>query len=164
MLHFIHNSLTECYHTYYFNILLNGVVNLDRLSGAWYCISWPAKGCSSYTHILSRYKGSSNTWLGSSAVQHECKLKGGGIRLCEIFLLKVSTSLYLFLNYFLNIPKIFFKAPVQLLFYDKTLIWTGSFRLLGQPVKTYLTDLEGSALFSQIMNILSFKLYHWELN
>ena len=33
----------------------NGVVHLDQLSGAWYCISRPAIGCLSYTHILSRY-------------------------------------------------------------------------------------------------------------
>ena len=29
----------------------NGVVNLDQLLVAWYCISQPANGCSSYTHI-----------------------------------------------------------------------------------------------------------------
>ena len=36
-------------------IWLNGVVHLNWLSGAQYCISRPAKGCSSYTHILSQY-------------------------------------------------------------------------------------------------------------
>ena len=35
-------------------VSLNGVVYLDRLSGAQYHISQPAKGYSSYTHILSR--------------------------------------------------------------------------------------------------------------
>ena len=35
-------------------ILTNGVVYLDRLSNARYCISQPANGCTSYTHILSQ--------------------------------------------------------------------------------------------------------------
>ena len=34
-----------------FLISSNGVVYLDWLSGAPHCISWPANGCSSYTHI-----------------------------------------------------------------------------------------------------------------
>ena len=32
-------------------ILWNGVAYLDRLSGAYHCMSRPANGCSSYTHI-----------------------------------------------------------------------------------------------------------------
>ena len=48
------------YHTITCYTLLNNIVkwgcNLDRLSGARYCISRPAIGCLSYTHILSRKK------------------------------------------------------------------------------------------------------------
>ena len=70
-IHFIHISLVECYYTFnnkdhwdpglftFLHITLqssNGVLYLDRLSGAQHCISWPAIGCSSYTHILSRYQ------------------------------------------------------------------------------------------------------------
>ena len=56
-LHFIHIQLAECY--YIFNLISsNGVVYLDRLSGAWYSIPRQAKGCLSYTHILSRYNRS----------------------------------------------------------------------------------------------------------
>ena len=48
-------GIQDCLHvTHYFIILLNGVVYLDRLLGARHCISRPATGCLSYTHILSR--------------------------------------------------------------------------------------------------------------
>ena len=43
-----------CFFQQLLNISSNGVVYLDGLSGAWYCISRPAKGCSSYTHLLLR--------------------------------------------------------------------------------------------------------------
>ena len=58
--------VTECYYIFNYKdhrdfsivnmlhitlISLNGVVCLDQLSGAWYCIFLPANGCLLYTHI-----------------------------------------------------------------------------------------------------------------
>ena len=50
--HEVETGIQDCLHvTYYFIISSNGVVYLDRLSGARYYVSRPANGCSSYTHI-----------------------------------------------------------------------------------------------------------------
>ena len=46
-------GIQDCFHvTNYFIISLNGVVFIDRISGARYCISQPVIWCSSYDGIV----------------------------------------------------------------------------------------------------------------